>query len=151
MFDNLKKQRQLDREWSSIVVKLSSVQINVSIGQEVTNWIIDVIAKSLNRYALGYSLKKRTFKLIAIVKRILADKRHFELLKAVDYLIGCHNISKYRIPKTAKRQAIAYFCQWAIEYIKITKQGFISNPFHPGQVLRRVEDIAKGLGNERSN
>lgn len=137
MLANWRKQHLLHEEWSSIVVRLAAIPIKDSLSESDIQWIVDTIAKSVGRYALGYRLRKRTFKLLIIVKRILADKRHFEILKALDYLISCHNISTYKISKEVKKQAIAYCCTWAVAFLQISKSHLTSNPFHTGHVLRR--------------
>ena len=98
------------------------------------------MGRSIARYALGDKLNKHTLRLLSVIKRVLADKRHFEMVKSIDYMMACHNICKYKMSKSAKKQVIAYFCSMAVRYLQLTTNGQTANPFHAGQALRREDN-----------
>lgn len=140
MFDNWRRRRQIHEQWESIALKLTSLPIDATVDKVDINNIIDIIGSSIARYSLGDRLSKKTLRLLGVVKRILADKRQFEVIKSLDYMVACHNISTYKLSKSAKRQIIAYFCGMAVRYLQLTKGGLSANPFHAGQPLRRNND-----------
>lgn len=134
-----RKRRWLEKHWETVAGEMASCPITEDPPRESIEQGIRTISSSCSLYP-DNSLTKKSLKLISATKRILVDRRQFDLLKSIDYLLACHNVAKFKINQNVKEKVIAYFCQMSHRYLDIVTAGQQTNPFHPGIILGGERD-----------
>lgn len=138
-FKKRDKRKWVERHWEVIAKNLASCPITQDLPRGEVEEVIRTVSSSCSLYP-DNALTKASLKLIGAAKRILVDRRQFDLLKSIDYLVACHNVSKYKIEKAAKQALLAYYCQMAHRYLDIVTAGQETNPFHAGAILGGKND-----------
>lgn len=85
-------------------------------------------------------MTKKTLRLLYHLKRILMDKRAFDFLKVIEYVVAADAVLKKSLKKEIRQRIAAHYLQMATSYGLIAEQQQKSNPFAPGQVLQEGEN-----------
>lgn len=137
MFAKFKERKDLEMQWMWFLKRLLVIE------NQRLNEIVDVFAftfsASLMLYAHENRINKNTLRYLNIIKRVLADKRKFEMIKCIDYLLAGHSISQFKIDEEIRERSIAHMWQMGNSYLQMVLRGQQSNPFAAGEILKQVE------------
>jgi len=87
-------------------------------------------------YSENNHVNKATLRLMHLLKRILADKRQYDTIKIMEYIVFGHTISrKHFMNLEVKERLTAHCLQMANLYRELVLKDKPSNPFTPGQAI----------------
>ena len=136
MLEKWNRQRYVQKRWEGTVLTLT----NKSAAEDLTEEDREILYTSLNATMTLYSKKthmnKQTLRLIFMLKRVLADKRLYEDIKVLEYIVMAHTISKKMwMNKEVQERLVAHNLQMAQLYLDAVRNKQVLNPFAPGQFL----------------
>lgn len=95
------------------------------------------LVATMSLYSNKTKMNKQTVRLLFMLKRILADKRLYEDIKVVEYVVIADTIAKKKfMNKEVRDRLVAHNLQMAQLYLDALKRRQVDNPFAPGQFLR---------------
>jgi len=130
--------KYLQKQWEDLVLLLTDVPVT-KINRGTTVQFVNLFSQTMMLYINGGRLNKTTLRIVNIIKRLLADKRMFDAIKCLDYLLAGHNVSQYKMRKDVQERATAHLWSMANLYLQIVVDQRQSNPFAPGEALRQLE------------
>lgn len=132
------ERKSIRRFWERIVIELTSSPAQTPLSDEDIYVLHNCIHRTMQLYSRHNYMNKQTLRLIFLLKRILADKRLFDTIKALEYVVTGHTVyKKWFMNKQVKERLVAHCWQMAQLYLIIIANKQESNPFAPGQVIRR--------------
>jgi len=137
-FAHRRRVKFLQTSWEDLVILLTNAPVT-KVDRDTVFEFANVFSQTMMLYVSGLRLNKTTLRIINIVKRLLADKRMFDAIKCLDYLLAGHNVSQYKMRKDVQERATAHLWSMANLYLQMVVDQRQSNPFASGEVLRQLE------------
>lgn len=135
------RQKWVRERWEGTILMLTNRPATEAISDDDREVLHASLVATMSLYSKGHCMTKAILRLVFFAKRVLADKRLYEDIKALEYLVMAHTIyKKWNINKEVKERLIAHNLQMAQLYINASKDKQACNPFAPGQILGRCED-----------
>ena len=136
MFEKWKERRKVQKCWEGAIICLTgSGRATDPVDSDMASILVLGLNKTLLLYSNDNRMTKNTLRILYHLKRMLADKRAFDLLKALEYVIAADGIAKKKINQIVKERIMAHYLQIAQSYGDIASRRQKSNPFVPGEVL----------------
>lgn len=137
MLEKWNRRRYVQRRWESTVLTLTNRAATENLTEEDREILHASLVATMTLYSKGTYVNKQTLRLLFMIKRILADKRLYEDIKVLEYLMMAHTIFKKRwMNRKVKERLVAHNLQMAQIYLDATRNRQVCNPFAPGQFLR---------------
>jgi len=128
--------RACQKKWEETITILTNGPATAQVGPVVLNFLYDLIIETMYLYSSKNYINKQTLRLIFLLKRVLADKRQYDTIKALEYFVTGHTIYKKRfMKKEVKERFVAHCWQMVALYKDLILSNKPSNPFAPGQAL----------------
>jgi hypothetical protein len=139
-FNHRRRSKQLQKDWEDLVIALTNAPGVTKIEPGVIVQFASVFDTTLISCALDkVRLNKATLRVISVIKRILADKRMFDAIKCVDYLLAAYNVSQYKMREDVQEKATTHLWSMGNLYLQMVLDRQQSNPFAPGEILKQLE------------
>lgn len=125
MFDKYKNRNLVCNKWQALLrdkITLEGYPITEEISKATLKLFVDLLSDSMMLYTYNNYMSNKTLRLLALAKRLLADKKSFDAVKCIDYLVAGHSILKYKVDRVLRERIIAHF--WRI--IAFYQQGILS-------------------------
>jgi hypothetical protein len=139
MLDKWNRRRHVQQCWEDTILALTNRAAIEALTEKDRKTLHASLVVTMTLYNKGACMNKQTLRLLFMIKRILADKRLYEDIKVLEYLMIAHTIFKRRMNKEVKERLIAHNLQMAQVYLEATRNKQVCNPFAPGQFLREEE------------
>ncbi|RLG68460.1 MAG: hypothetical protein DRO11_09105 [Methanobacteriota archaeon] len=144
MFGKRKQRKKIEQGWRNFVSIISNIAYPVEKSaldnkRLSTLSFIELVSDTQDLYANKNKVTKRTLQLLSVAKRLLADKRNFDAVKCIDYLLLGHSVFNSKSDKELREKVVAHFWRIISNYLEIIKAGSESNPMAPGVELKRGE------------
>jgi len=128
--------RKRQKEWEEMITILTNGPATGQIGPVALSFLYDLIVQTMCMYSSGNYVNKQTLRLIYLLKRVLADKRQYDSIKALEYFVNGHAIYKKKfMNKEVRERLVAHCWQIVALYKDLILNNKPSNPFAPGQAL----------------
>lgn len=136
MLENWNRRKYVQERWEGTVLTLTNRPATEPISDEDREILHASLIATMSLYSKGTYMTKQTLRLIFLLKRVLADKRLYEDIKALEYLVMAHTIFKKRwMNKEVKERLLAHNLQMAQLYLSASQNRQASNPLAPGEFL----------------
>lgn len=130
------KRRKIQEQWEQMLLLLTSNAANVQIDKKEQEKLCKLFANTMWLYGEDNYINKATLRLFYFLKRVLADKRQYDTIKIIDYIVLGHTVrKKVFINQEVKDRLIAHCLQMANLYMQMILNNKPSNPFAPGQTI----------------
>jgi len=135
------ERRRIRRRWEAVTVAITNQLATAPASAEALKMLYDLICETMVLYSRGNYISKQTVRLLFLLKRVLADKRSFDSIKTLEYLVAGHTIYKKRFMNREVRERLVAHCwQMVFLYKDLVLSNRSSNPFAPGQALPKLEE-----------
>lgn len=140
MFKNLKRRKEVYEAWKMILSKRIAIEgypvEQKELSSETLKAFVRLVSDTMALYINNNKMSRKTVDVLFLTKRLLSDKRCFNAIKCIDYLIAGHKVRCHkRVSKELKQKMIAHFWRIAGNYQEIILNNYKSNPMVPGQIL----------------
>lgn len=140
MFKKWQERRFTRRYWEQMTLLVTSSAAYAPISEHDISTLHKCIHHTMSLYSRKNYMNKQTLRLTFLLKRVLADKRLFDTIKALEYVIMGHTISKkWFMNKQVKERLVAHCWQMAQAYLVMVAKKQESNPFAPGRAMKEEE------------
>lgn len=129
------KRREIQKEWEATILEVTDGRAAAPISSGTRKRILAALNSTMLLYGEDSAMNKQTIRLLYHLKRILADKRAFDTLKILEYLMAADGVSKKHINKVVRKRLTAHYLQMAQAYVIMVSMGQKSNPMAPGQAI----------------
>lgn len=140
MFKKWMKRRDIQRQWEQMVIRLTSNAVLAQVEKKDLESLCKLLSATMWLYSENNHVNKQTLRLLHLLKRVLADKRQYDTIKIIEYILMGHTISrKYFMDQGVKERLVAHCLQMANLYRELVLKDKPSNPFAPGQTIGEKE------------
>jgi len=141
MFKKWLERKFTRKYWEQETLILTGNASQAPVEEQDIKRLHKCIHHTMSLYSRDNYMNKQTLRLVFLLKRVLADKRLFDTIKALEYVVMGHMIyKKWFMNKVVKERLVAHCWQMAQLYLNIVTNKQESNPFAPGQAIRRSDN-----------
>lgn len=137
MFKKWQQRHNIRKQWDDVLLRILRCGPATSPPDASTlRSLHECFNTTIATYAVGNRVNKRTLRAIYALKRVLADKRMYDHIKMIEYLLFGHTYTKKRLVSREVKEAVLAHClQMAQAYLDLLGKEKPSNPFAPGQAI----------------